>query len=246
MVGVLARDHPEPNTTRRHVNQPEESEAALAAPVVTETDDVPTKSKHRKAGRPIYLSLTLNMEQGWYRWLWRDQGRQRINTKYVTYNSGLDSAKACERVINHFDRREKARISAWNREVTTFLARRRIVEWVTDGSASGRHVDANDRLGPGVIQKLVLASAFVGQGMSRVTGLAPEPLKPGLSPSILCGSLREETPAAHGTPVPPSPLRELHDEAHAMKVLPASTFLSFSFLTDPFFSNQIFYSLADV
>lgn len=178
MVGVLARDHPEPNTTRRHVNQPEESEAALAAPVVTETDDVPTKSKHRKAGRPIYLSLTLNMEQGWYRWLWRDQGRQRINTKYVTYNSGLDSAKACERVINHYDRREKARISAWNREVTTFLARRRIVEWVTDGSASGRHVDANDRLGPGVIQKLVLASAFVGQGMSRVTGLAPERLLP--------------------------------------------------------------------
>lgn len=56
--------------------------------------------------------------------------------------------------------------------------------------------------------------------------------KPAIHPwtkMLICDS--EETPAAHGIPVPPSLLRELHDEAHAMKALPASTFLSFSFVS---------------
>ncbi|KAL2690077.1 hypothetical protein Neosp_004145 [[Neocosmospora] mangrovei] len=182
MVGILARDHPEPNTTRRRVNRPEEGKAPVLAPVVIETDNIPTKSKHRKAGRPVYLSLTLNMEEGTHAWLWRDEGRQWINPKYVTYNPGLTSAKACEMVINHYDRHERKRLSAWNREVTTFLSRRRIVEWKTDGSVSGGRVDPNDRLGLGVIQKLVLASDTVGQGMSQITGLAPERILPNVYP----------------------------------------------------------------
>lgn len=182
MVGTLARDHPEPNTTRRRVNRPEDDKAPVLAPVVIETEDIPTKSKHRKAGRPVYLSLTLNTEEGTHAWLWRDQGGQWVNPKYLTYNAGLTSAKACEMVINHYDRREKKRISAWNREVTTFLSRRRLVDWFTAGSVSGGRVDPNDRLGRGVIQKLVLASATVGQGMSDISGLAPERVLPRVFP----------------------------------------------------------------
>ncbi|RTE68437.1 hypothetical protein BHE90_017184 [Fusarium euwallaceae] len=82
-VGVLDKDHPEPNTTRRHINWPEDDDLPVLAPFVTETSSIPPKSKHRKVGRPIYLGLTLNLEQEYYSWLWRDQGRQFVNPQHV-------------------------------------------------------------------------------------------------------------------------------------------------------------------
>lgn len=157
-VGVLATDHP---TTRRRVNQPPDSNAPLIPPFVIETLDIPTKSKHRKAGRPVYLLLTLDPEDEWCSWLLCDQGRQEVNSKYVTFNAGLNREETRNRVTKHYDHREKARITAWNREVVIFLARRRIVKWARDGSVSGGHVVGNDRLGPGVIQKLVFAQEIV-------------------------------------------------------------------------------------
>ncbi|RSL99165.1 hypothetical protein CDV31_012287 [Fusarium ambrosium] len=68
-VGVLDKDQPEPNTTCRRINQPEDDDLPVLAPFVTETSSIPPKSKHRKAGRPIYLGLTLNLEQEYYSWL---------------------------------------------------------------------------------------------------------------------------------------------------------------------------------
>ncbi|RMJ00533.1 hypothetical protein CDV36_015914 [Fusarium kuroshium] len=65
-VGVLDKDHSEPNTTRRRINQPEDDDLRVPAPFMTETSSIPPKSKHRKAGRPIYLGLTLNLEQEYY------------------------------------------------------------------------------------------------------------------------------------------------------------------------------------
>ncbi|KAI8721792.1 hypothetical protein NCS52_00321700 [Fusarium sp. LHS14.1] len=200
MVDVLTRDHPEPNTTRRRVNRPEEGKAPVLAPVVIETDDIPTKSKHRKVGRPVYLSLTLNMEQGTHAWLWRDQGGHWVNPKYVTYNAGLNCAKALMVRFHH-----------------------------------GR--DCPHRC------------SVVRSGKLEY--------KPPIHPwTKMLISNSKETPGAYGIPVPPSPLRELHDEAHARKALPASTLLSFLFVSyhitltshqpaDRFFSDQIFHFLAD-
>ncbi|KAL6361976.1 hypothetical protein LRP88_05459 [Fusarium phalaenopsidis] len=82
-----------PPEWRDHSNTP------VLAPFVTETSDIPTKSKHRKASQPIYLSLTLNLEHEWYSWLWRDQGRQWVNPKHVTYNSGLNREEARIRIL---------------------------------------------------------------------------------------------------------------------------------------------------
>ncbi|RSL61915.1 hypothetical protein CEP54_006018 [Fusarium duplospermum] len=93
-VGVLDKDHPEPNTTRRRINRPEDDDLPVLAPLVTETSSIPPKSKHRKAAgsgkiraesssAPTTSDLTL---------VWTDQARNRV--------------------IEHYDRREKIRISA--------------------------------------------------------------------------------------------------------------------------------------
>ncbi|KAM6523296.1 hypothetical protein FSOLCH5_003915 [Fusarium solani] len=169
-VGALRENHPEPNTTRRRVNQPIYDDEPVPPPLITETSTIAPKSKYRVIGQPIYLSLTLDLEQGWYSWFWGDLGRQFVNPKYITFSPGLDRDKARNHVISHYDRRKKARITAWNREVVIFLARRRIVKWARDGSTGFRYVEANDRLRPEVIQELVWAHEFIQQESASIHG----------------------------------------------------------------------------
>ncbi|RMJ07630.1 hypothetical protein CDV36_012762 [Fusarium kuroshium] len=171
-IGRLTENHPAPGAGRPSIQQQVEPTGALTAPVIVNDADDVQASKHRMAGKPVFLSLTLNLEAGCYGWLYRDKGKKFINPKYLAYDEGLDRSKARDLVVQQYDRRERARITDWNREVVLFLARRRIIKWAQEGSASMGHINFVDFLGPGVIQELVYARTFIQQQAASSHGEA--------------------------------------------------------------------------
>ncbi|RSL47174.1 hypothetical protein CEP53_010027 [Fusarium sp. AF-6] len=93
-VGVLDKDHPEPNTTRRHINWPEDDDLPVLAPFVTETSSIPRSLRTERLAGAF------------------------IDPHYVRLDPDLDRDQARNRVIEHYDHREKIRISAWNHPIS--------------------------------------------------------------------------------------------------------------------------------
>ncbi|KAF5013861.1 hypothetical protein FDECE_162 [Fusarium decemcellulare] len=122
--------------------------------------EVEQKRRARLASAPVYLGLTLNLEEECIAWLWRDSEERFINPKYIEYNPGMSKAKARIAVIENYDDAERTRIVSHNRSQVVSAARRRIVKWARDGSSVGTPTVDNKDYAKDV-QPLVLASDFV-------------------------------------------------------------------------------------
>ncbi|RSL78596.1 hypothetical protein CEP52_017617, partial [Fusarium oligoseptatum] len=119
----------------------------------------------RHAGQPVFLGLTLKLEEEPYAWLWREKAGKFVNPKYVEIAPELGKGEVRRRAIKNYDLWEN-RIATYNRAVVRTLARRRICKWAKHGSKSGGQVDNDDMLGPGVIQELILARDYLADELA--------------------------------------------------------------------------------
>ncbi|RSL58645.1 hypothetical protein CEP51_014051 [Fusarium floridanum] len=113
-VGVLRDHHPEPGS----------------GGVIPQ---LPLPSA-RAAGAPAMLSLTLNLDEESYAFLWRDTNCKFINPKYVKLDDGCNMARARVAAIEHYDGQTRERIVSFNTKLVISAGRRRIRKWAVRGS----------------------------------------------------------------------------------------------------------------
>ncbi|RSL47181.1 hypothetical protein CEP53_010040 [Fusarium sp. AF-6] len=103
-VGVLRDHHPEPGS----------------GGVIPQ---LPLPSA-RAAGAPAMLSLTLNLDEESYAFLWRDTNCKFINPKYVKLDDGYNTATArAAAAVEHHDSQRRERIVSSNIKLIVSAAR---------------------------------------------------------------------------------------------------------------------------
>ncbi|KAF5013860.1 hypothetical protein FDECE_161 [Fusarium decemcellulare] len=118
----------------------------------------------RRCGAPVYLGITLNLEESTIGYLWRDQTPEFINPKYMRLDEGMTMASAPLAAINNYDLYKRDRVDTYNRNTIVGAARRRIVKWSVAGSAEGAaipHIDPTDQIPS--LKPLVLSYGLVEQ-----------------------------------------------------------------------------------
>ncbi|RSL61914.1 hypothetical protein CEP54_006019 [Fusarium duplospermum] len=120
----------------------------IIPPLGPEPEPGTPKLRARHAGQPVFLGLTLKLEEESYAWLWRDKARKFANPKYT------------------YDIWEENRIFTYNRAVVRTLARRSICKWAKHGSEGERQFNNDGMLGPGVIQELILARDYLADELA--------------------------------------------------------------------------------
>ncbi|KAJ3526064.1 hypothetical protein NM208_g11364 [Fusarium decemcellulare] len=140
-VGTLAQDHPL-------------SDAQIKAGLTSQPRD------ERRCGAPVFLGITLSLDDHYIAYLWCDSNTEFINPKYIRFDPGMTRDEARQLAIDNYDQCEQQRIETYNTTKIINAARRRIVKWARAGSSNGfPTVDAEDRVDD--LKPLVLASDFL-------------------------------------------------------------------------------------
>ncbi|GKT98374.1 hypothetical protein FLAG1_00486 [Fusarium langsethiae] len=107
--------------------------------------DSPTNDPARRAGASVFLSITLNHEQGTVKSTCEDTKGKRVGQKLVEFDRGLDYTEARAKLINNYDAEERDRIFPHNKAVVVCSARRIIKKWAERGTEPFPYIADEDR-----------------------------------------------------------------------------------------------------
>ncbi|KAM0421117.1 hypothetical protein ACHAPT_011188 [Fusarium lateritium] len=96
----------------------------------------------------------------------------RRQSSYVDLKYGLTLTMARAQVIEKYDRRERARLTVYNRELVVNAARRRICKWARDGTANGAGIDDEDRLEEADLVEIFLTRDYFEEQLRFLSFLA--------------------------------------------------------------------------
>ncbi|KAF4441998.1 hypothetical protein FALBO_17309 [Fusarium albosuccineum] len=140
-VGTLAQDHPL-------------SDAQIKAGLTSQ------QRGECRCGAPVFIGITLNLDEDYVAYLWRDSKTEFINPRYIRFDPGVTREEARQLAIDNYDQCEQQRIETYNTSKLVNAARRRIVKWAQAGSPIGfPPVDTQDRVDN--LTPCVLASDFL-------------------------------------------------------------------------------------
>ncbi|KAM6523292.1 hypothetical protein FSOLCH5_003911 [Fusarium solani] len=132
----------------------------LGAPQAGSTPQGTRRSYDEMMYGPVFLSMEFDPEEETFAWTWYDGDNNTIKRKNleVRLPRGTTIKIAKRTAIENYDNIERERITSHNRTQIIGAARRRISKWAQNGPESGGHVDGEDKLKPGEILPLRLAS----------------------------------------------------------------------------------------
>ncbi|KAJ4152553.1 hypothetical protein NW754_004348 [Fusarium falciforme] len=117
-------------------------------------------SRKRRICESISLTMEFNAAEETFTWTWEDDDDEIMKSSRLQrwLPQGVTKNNAILMAIENYDSFERKRITSYNREQIINAARRRIHKWARAGSSHGDAIDSSDKLGPGCILSLVLAS----------------------------------------------------------------------------------------
>ncbi|KAL2690082.1 hypothetical protein Neosp_004150 [[Neocosmospora] mangrovei] len=118
------------------------------------------RSRKRRICESISLTMKFNATEETFTWTWEDDQGEIMNFSRLQrwLPQGVTKNDAILMAIENYDSFERKRITSFNREQIINAARRRIHKWARAGSSHDDTIDSSDKLGPGSILPLVLAS----------------------------------------------------------------------------------------
>lgn len=117
-------------------------------------------SRKRKICESISLTMKFNAAEETFMWTWEGDNDEVMKSTGLQpwLPQGVTKNNAILMAIENYDSFERKRITSFNREQIINAARRRIHKWARAGSSHDDTIDFSDKLGPGSILPLVLAS----------------------------------------------------------------------------------------